>query len=199
MRTNRKVVTLFQARQYRVLELGRSDAWAAGGVRDGSSAECCSVAPPSSGAAGRRWEPSSPSRHDTCFIRSTKSWSNCKPKSFLPIPRLSGRSGRTQNVSVSAPWKASGRLRPRVLWLTSATGTLSERKAVCRLGLVPRQHSSGGKTQLLGISKRGDPHLRTLLVYGARSVAIVPRQKPTVAVADGDKGRELSLPDDTQR
>lgn len=38
------------------------------------------------------------------------------------------------------------------------------------LGLVPRQHSSGGKARLLGISKRGDPYLRTLLVHGARSV-----------------------------
>lgn len=38
------------------------------------------------------------------------------------------------------------------------------------LGLVPRQHSSGGKSTLLGISKRGDSYLRTLLVHGARAV-----------------------------
>lgn len=38
------------------------------------------------------------------------------------------------------------------------------------LGLVPRQHSSGGKNILLGISKRGDKYLRSLLVHGARSV-----------------------------
>jgi len=37
------------------------------------------------------------------------------------------------------------------------------------LGLVPRHHSSGGKTRLLGISKRGDRYLRTLLIHGARS------------------------------
>ena len=37
-------------------------------------------------------------------------------------------------------------------------------------GLVPRQHSSGGKQVLLGISKRGDTYLRTLLVHGARAV-----------------------------
>lgn len=37
------------------------------------------------------------------------------------------------------------------------------------LGLVPRQNSSGGKNQLLGISKRGDSYLRSLLVHGARS------------------------------
>jgi hypothetical protein len=38
------------------------------------------------------------------------------------------------------------------------------------LGLAPRQHSSGGKTVLLGISKHGDRYLRTLLLHGARSL-----------------------------
>jgi transposase len=38
------------------------------------------------------------------------------------------------------------------------------------VGLVPRQHSSGGKENLLGISKRGDRYLRSLLIHGARSV-----------------------------
>jgi transposase len=38
------------------------------------------------------------------------------------------------------------------------------------LGLTPRQHSTGGKDRLLGISKRGDPYLRKLLVHGARAV-----------------------------
>ena len=37
------------------------------------------------------------------------------------------------------------------------------------LGLVPRQHSTGGQTRLLGISKRGDRHLRKLLIHGARA------------------------------
>lgn len=37
------------------------------------------------------------------------------------------------------------------------------------LGLVPREHSTGGKTTLLGISKRGNRYLRKLLVHGARS------------------------------
>ena len=40
------------------------------------------------------------------------------------------------------------------------------------IGLVPQQHSSGGKSRLLGISKRGDAYLRTLLIHGARSVLI---------------------------
>ena len=43
------------------------------------------------------------------------------------------------------------------------------RQLAAWLGLVPRQHSSGGKPLLLGISKRGDRYLRTLLIHGARS------------------------------
>jgi transposase len=44
------------------------------------------------------------------------------------------------------------------------------RQLAAWLGLVPRQHSSGDKQRLLGITKRGDPYLRTLLIHGARSV-----------------------------
>jgi|SRR5277367_5183298 len=38
------------------------------------------------------------------------------------------------------------------------------------LGLVPRQHSSGDRKVMMGITKRGSQHLRTLLVHGARAV-----------------------------
>jgi transposase len=46
------------------------------------------------------------------------------------------------------------------------------------LGLVPRQSSTGGKARLLGISKRGDRYLRTLLIHGARSALRVMGRKP---------------------
>jgi transposase len=45
----------------------------------------------------------------------------------------------------------------------------SGRELSAWLGLVPREHSSGERTMLLGISKRGDRYLRTLLIHGARS------------------------------
>jgi len=51
------------------------------------------------------------------------------------------------------------------------------RQLAAWLGLVPRQHSSGGKPTLLGISKRGDAYLRTLLIHGARSVIRVAQRK----------------------
>lgn len=46
----------------------------------------------------------------------------------------------------------------------------SGRELAAWLGLVPKQHSTGGKPTLLGISKRGDSYLRTLLIHGGRSV-----------------------------
>jgi len=45
------------------------------------------------------------------------------------------------------------------------------------LGMVPRQHSTGDKQVLLGISKRGDRYLRSLLIHGARSVVKVSARK----------------------
>ena len=44
------------------------------------------------------------------------------------------------------------------------------RDASASVGVVPRQHSTGGKTVLQGISKRGDKYLRKMLINGARSV-----------------------------
>jgi transposase len=45
------------------------------------------------------------------------------------------------------------------------------------IGLVPRQHSSGGREHLLGISKHGDSYLRQLLIHGARSVILYSGKK----------------------
>jgi len=55
------------------------------------------------------------------------------------------------------------------------------RQVAAWIGLVPKQHSSGGKQTLLGISKRGDSYLRTLLIHGARAVIhhSVGKIKPT--------------------
>lgn len=52
----------------------------------------------------------------------------------------------------------------------NASNFTNGRQLAAWLGLVPRQHSTGGRTNLLGISKRGDCYLRTLLIHGARAV-----------------------------
>ncbi len=64
--------------------------------------------------------------------------------------------------------------------LFSAVANISDFKSgrdfAAFLGLVPRQRSTGGRTVLLGISKRGNTYLRTLLIHGMRS-AFYNRQK----------------------
>jgi len=51
------------------------------------------------------------------------------------------------------------------------------RQLAAWLGIVPKQHSTGGKARLLGISKRGDRYLRTLLIHGARAVIRIADRK----------------------
>ena len=51
-----------------------------------------------------------------------------------------------------------------------ASAFKSAREFCAWLGLVPKQHGTGGKVNLLGISKRGDTDLRALLIHVARSV-----------------------------
>ena len=81
------------------------------------------------------------------------------------------------------------------------------RQLAAWLGLVSKQHSSGGKQTLLGISKRGDTYLRTLLIHGARAVIrfaenkaepeswlrklIVRRNKNVAAVALANKNARV--------
>src|SRR6266516_7801737 len=52
--------------------------------------------------------------------------------------------------------------------VSDASAFKNGRQFAAWLGLVPRQHSTGGKERLLGISKRGDSSLRKLLIHGAR-------------------------------
>ena len=49
------------------------------------------------------------------------------------------------------------------------------RQLAAWMGLAPKQ--SGGKSVLLGISKRGDTYLRTLLIHGARSAILAAQRK----------------------
>lgn len=70
-----------------------------------------------------------------------------------------------------------------LLTATAAIATMGEasafksgREFCAWLGLVPRQSGTGGRVKLLGISKRGDTYLRTLLIHGARSVLTHAKQ-----------------------
>lgn len=78
------------------------------------------------------------------------------------------------------------------LTATALTAALGDVSAMARgrdlsawLGLVPRQHSTGGRTRLGRITKRGNVYVRTLLIHGARAAL------PHLARRDGRLGRWL--------
>ena len=86
-------------------------------------------------------------------------------------------SQRLQAIPGIGPLTASA----LVASVGDATVFHNGRQFAAWLGLVPRQSSSGGKTNLLGISKRGDTYLRTLLIHGARSVLFSLKRDPVKA------------------
>jgi transposase len=77
----------------------------------------------------------------------------------------------------AASWRLMDIPGVGLLTATAAVATIGDarsfksgREFAAFLGLVPRQSGTGGRVKLLGISKRGDVYLRTLLIHGARSV-----------------------------
>jgi transposase len=68
----------------------------------------------------------------------------------------------------------------------------SGREFAAFVGLVPRQTGTGGRVKLLGISKRGDPYLRTLLIHGARSV-LMHAKNPGPWVTELKKRRPMNV------
>jgi transposase len=74
-------------------------------------------------------------------------------------------------------WHRTNEASRRLATIGDASQFHSGRQLAAWLGLVPRQHSSGGKERLGRISKRGDGYLRKLLVHGARTVLLWSRRK----------------------
>lgn len=86
-----------------------------------------------------------------------------------------------------------------LLTATAAVATMGDAKAfksgrefAAWLGLVPRQSGTGGRIRLLGISKRGDTYLRTLLIHGARSV-LMHAKEPDPWVTELRQRRPLNV------
>ena len=92
--------------------------------------------------------------------------------------RSSELSRRPEKIPGIGPLTASA----LVASIADARSFDSGRQLAAWLGLVPRQSSSGGKPTLLGMSKRGDVYLRTLLIHGARSAILAAQRK--VGAAD---------------
>ena len=82
--------------------------------------------------------------------------------------------GRLQTIAGVGPSTAAA--------LVATVGAPQEfrngRQFAAWLGLTPKQHSTGGKTRLGRITKRGDAYLRTLLILGAKSALQAALRKP---------------------
>lgn len=91
--------------------------------------------------------------------------------------RASPASRRLAEIPGIGPITASA----LVASVGDARSFVNGRQLAAWLGLVPRQHSTGGKTVLLGISKRGDSYLRTLLIHGARAAILAAQRRTTAA------------------
>ncbi len=96
-------------------------------------------------------------------------------KQIIVWHRSDEDSQRLEKIPGFGPLTASA----LVASLGDAKSFKNGREVAAWLGLVPRQHSSGGKPLLLGISKRGDAYIRTLMVHGARSVVRIAEHKET--------------------
>jgi transposase len=87
--------------------------------------------------------------------------------------RSSELSRKLEKIPGIGPLAASA----LVASIADARSFKNGRQVSAWLGLVPRQSSSGGKPTLLGMSKRGDAYLRTLLIHGARSAILAAKNK----------------------
>ena len=86
-------------------------------------------------------------------------------KEVRTIGRENEAVGRIEQLRGIGPLIASA----LVAMIGDARQFKNGRQLAVAIGLTPRQHSSGGKERILGISKRGDSYMRTLLIHGARS------------------------------
>lgn len=88
--------------------------------------------------------------------------------------RLSSASKRIEAVPGIGPLSASA----FIATVGDPKNFRDGRQVSAWMGVVPRQRSSGGRQQLLGISKHGEVYLRTLFIHGARSVVKAVMKKP---------------------
>ena len=110
-------------------------------------------------------------------IRDTQSQVTDIEKRILAWHRSSEVSQRLETIPGIGPIIASA----IAATVTEPGLFASGRQLSAWLGLVPRQHSSGGKERLRGITKQGDPYIRRLLIIGATAVLRFSRHKAPTA------------------
>lgn len=86
-------------------------------------------------------------------------------REFVELARADAGARRLSSVPGIGPLTATAMIAA----VGDCTNFSHARDLAAWVGLVPRQSTTGGKPRLLGISKRGNTYLRTLLIHGARA------------------------------
>ena len=105
-------------------------------------------------------------------------------KTILQWHKQNEASMRLAQVSGIGPITATA----AVAMLGNAENFKTSRQLAAWVGIVPSQHSTGGKQHLQGMSKRGDTYLRTLLIHGARAALRYVDNPAEAGWADGASG-----------
>ena len=137
-----------------------------------------------------RWIVSSPRRRASCTAGVMVS-SSCLAEQWARVAQLDKESGEIERRIKL--WHRSNAASQRIaeipgVGVLTATAVVvamgdpaalrSGREFAAWLGLVPRHTGTGGRVRTLGISKRGDKYLRTLLIHGARAVLTNAKTPP---------------------
>lgn len=93
-------------------------------------------------------------------------------KQLISVARQNETCKRLMEIPGVGPLIATA----AVATMGEASAFKSGREFAAYVGLVPKQTGSGGKVRLLGISKRGDTYLRTLLIHGARAASLCAKE-----------------------
>jgi transposase len=109
----------------------------------------------------------------TCYLKELDQQVRELERQIVAWHRSSELSRKLEKVPGIVPLAATA----LVASIADARSFNNGRQVSAWLGLVPRQNSSGGKSTLLGISKRGDVYLRTLLIHGARSAILAAKRQ----------------------
>jgi Transposase IS116/IS110/IS902 family len=108
------------------------------------------------------------------WLACGSSGSSWKTTCTTPVKRSTASPAKTAHVSVLRQIPGVGPLVSTAVVAAVGNGAAFRRGRgfAAWLGLVPRQHSTGGKTVLLGISKRGSIYLRRMFIHGPRAVLL---------------------------
>ena len=109
----------------------------------------------------------------TCHLKELDQQVRELERQIVAWHRSSELSRKLEKIPGIGPLAATA----LVASIADASSFNNGRQVSAWLGLVPRQSSSGGKSTLLGISKRGDVYLRTLLIHGARSAILAAKRQ----------------------